>query len=91
MRSSSKGAWAFRCFCERLSASPVGSAVCDAPDDEVIRKTGYTRGVEFFDEGGNIVRVVLQVPVHGQDELARCIVKARRQGRCLPKSSGGAE
>ena len=32
---------------------------------------------------GNLVGVVLQVAVHGQDELARGVVEARRQRRGL--------
>src|ERR1035438_2887293 len=38
---------------------------------------------ELFNEAGDIIRVMLQVPVHGEDKLARCMVETGCQSRGL--------
>ncbi len=38
---------------------------------------------ELFEEVGNVVGIVLQVAVHGENELARGVVETRRQRRGL--------
>ena len=38
---------------------------------------------ELFDEAGNLVRVVLQVAVHGKNEVARGVIEAGGERRRL--------
>ena len=70
---------------------PVGAGGGNAAQDEVVNAHLAPAGddvvslVELFKKSGNVVGIVLQVAVHGQDELARGVVKAGGQGRGLAK------
>ena len=73
------------------SQQPVGAIRGNAPCQQIVDAVLAPAGDhvvtlrEHFDKVGNFVRVVLQVTVHSEDELARGIVKTGRQGRGLPE------
>ncbi len=68
---------------------PVGAGRGNAAQDEAVDANFAPAGddivtlIELFDKGGNVIGIVLQVAIHGQDEFARGVVKAGRQGRSL--------
>ena len=72
-----------------LCHEPIGAARGDAAHDEVVNAFLAPSGddvvalFELFDEGGDVVRVVLQVAVHGEDELAGGMIETGGQRRGL--------
>ena len=68
---------------------PVGASGGNAPGQQVVNallapaRDHVVSLRELFQEVWDFVRVVLQVAVHSQDELARGIVETGRQGRGL--------
>jgi len=70
---------------------PVGAGGRKTPHNNVVdtvlapARNHVVSLFQFFQERGNIVGVVLQVAVHGHDELARGVIKPGGQRRGLPE------
>ncbi len=73
----------------QLGHHPVGAARGKAPHDKIVNALFAPAGhhivslFQLFQEVGNLAGIVLQVAVHGQDELARGVVKTCGQSRGL--------
>ena len=74
-----------------LGHQPVGAARGNAAHHEVVDALLAPAGddvvalFQLFDKVRNLVGVVLQVAVHGEDELARGVIEAGRKRGRLPK------
>src|SRR6185437_5138501 len=68
---------------------PIGAARRNAAQNEVVNALFAPAGdnviafIELFQEGGNVIGIVLQVAIHGKDELARGMIESGRQSRRL--------
>ena len=70
----------------RAGHEPVGDARGDAAEDEVVGALGAPAAddvvalFELGEEVGDLVGVVLEVAVHGEDEVALGVVEAGGEG-----------
>ena len=73
----------------QLRHQPVGATRRNAPHHQIVdahlapAAHNVVALINFFDEGRNVVRIVLQIAVHGDDVLALGMVETGRQSRGL--------